>query len=242
MFMGDYPTAYAINLIYTTKRGRFENSRIADYWFVPLVEFYKSFDEYLNGKPFSTSRAGTNFNGDTDGSFVISFDPGRGKCLWVMRPEYANSKNFSKNMRQLASISFVDRIQRAPQNNESFLLKYLYTDPERDWCYYYLKADLAYQFQEWDEVIQLWETAQQNDFQPKNGFEYLPFIEAYAHLGDWNMAKKMTRISQKTLQGINPLLCQIWDKLDDSAPSATEKDIVITSAKEDLKCTNKENQ
>lgn len=236
MYMGDYPISYGINLIYASQGYGVENSRVADYWFFPLVEFYNNFEQYLNGRSFSTTRAGTTFDGKPEGSIVISFDPGLGQCLWVMRPEYASSKSFSKTMRQLASISYVDRIQQAPQNEDSFLFKYLYTNPEQDWCYYYQKADLAYQYEEWDKVIQLWEAANQNNLRPKNGFEYLPFIEAYAHSNDWDTAKKMTRSSEKTLQGIDPLLCNIWDKLEDSTPASTEKESVIASVKEDLRC------
>ncbi len=236
MFMGDYPTSYGINLIYAERGTNFNDLRKADYWFFPYVEFYTKLDQHLSGEPFSTSRAGTVFEGDPDGSVVISFEPGLGQCLWVMRPEYAGSKSFSQTMRQLASISYVDRIRQAPENPDSFLLKYLYTNPEKDWCYYYQKADLAYQYEDWDEVIQLWETAKLNNLQPENGFEYLPFIEAYAHASDWVTAKNMTRTSQKTLQGIDPLLCDIWSKLEGNTPASTDRDNVVLSVKEDLKC------
>jgi hypothetical protein len=235
-YMGDYPTAYGVNLIYTPQGNGFENLRVAEYWFIPLAEFYTTFGEYLEGRPFSATRAGTSFNADPEGSFVVSFEPGLGQCLWVMRPEYASSKSFSQTMRQLVLISNVDRIEKIPYREDSFLMKYLYTNPEQDWCYYYQKADLAYQYEEWGEVIQLWESAEQNELQPKNGFEYLPFIEAYAHSGDWSAAEGMTRTSQKTLQGIDPLLCDIWSKLEKSTPASTERDNVILSIKEDLRC------
>jgi hypothetical protein len=236
LYMGDYPTAYGINLIYTPKGNDFKDSRIAKYWFFPLAEFYTAFDEYLNGRPFAATRAGTDFNADPQGSFVISYEPELGQCLWVMRPEYASLKTFSQNLRKLSSISFVDRIHQAPQNPDSFLLKYLYPKPEHDWCYYYEQADLAYQYQEWDQVIQLWGTANKAGLQPGNGFELLPFIEAYAHTGDWATARKMTRASQKTMQGIEPLLCNIWTKFESDTPSSTEKEGTITSVKADLRC------
>ncbi len=236
MYMGDYPASYGINLIYADKGNDFGDSRKADYWFFPFAEFYTKFDQHLAGEPFSTVRAGTTFDGEPEGSIVISFEPGLGQCLWVMQPEYASSKSFSQTMRQLASLSYVDRIKQAPLQEDSFLLKYLYTHPEQDWCYYYQKADLAYQYEEWDEVIQLWNTARQNDLQPENGFEYLPFIEAYAHTGDWETARSMTRTSQKTLQGIDPLLCNIWSRLEGDTPETTGKGEVILSVTEDLKC------
>lgn len=239
-FMGNYSTSYGVNLIYAKEN--IVNSRKADHWFFTVADFYTNFDAHLSGEPFSigkegsVSRAGITFQGEPRGSIVISFEPGLGQCLWVMRPEYASSKSFSQTMRQLTSISNVDRITQVPLKEDSFLLKYLYTNPEQDWCYYYEKSDLAYQYEEWDEVIHLWETAKQNGLQPENGFEYLPYIEAYAHRGDWNTAKSMTRTSQKTLQGINPLLCDIWSKLEGSTSDSAEKDETILSTKEDLRC------
>ena len=236
MYMGDYPTSYGINLIYADQGKDSGNSRTADYWLFPFAEFYTHLDQYLAGEPFSTERAGTTFEGEPEGSIVISFEPGLGQCLWVMRPEYASSKALSQTMRKLTALSYVDRIEQAPLREDSFLFKYLYSHPEQDWCYYYEKADLAYQYEEWEQVIQLWKTAKENDLQPQNGFEYLPFIEAYAHAGNWETAKSMTRTSQKTLQGIDPLLCSIWSGLENSTPASAEKDAAIASVKEDLRC------
>jgi hypothetical protein len=236
LYMGDYPTAYGINVIYTPQGNTFQDTRIAEYWFFPLAEFYTRFDEYLAGRPFSAVRAGASFEADPEGSITVAFEPGLGQCLWVIRPEYATSKSFSQNLRRLSSISYVDRIQQSQLDEGSFLFRYLYTDIEQDWCYYYEKADLAYQYKEWDEVIQLWDTAQQNDLKPENGFEYLPFIEAYAHNDDWETAKKMTRTSQLTMQGIDPLLCHIWSNLESETADSVEKDGVISSVREDLKC------
>lgn len=236
MFMGDYPTSYGVNSIYVTQGGSFDNIRRTDYWFFPLVKFYNKFEQHLNGEPFSNLRAGLVFEGDPEGSIAITFEPGLGQCLWVMRPEYAKLKSIPQLTRQMASISFVERIKQAPENPDSFLLKYLYTHPEQDWCYFYEKADLAYQYEEWDEVIRLWESADQNGLKPENGFEYLPFIEAYAHTGDWKTAIKMTQTSQKILKGIDPLLCDIWSKLENTEPASGDKESLFATVRTDLRC------
>lgn len=235
-FMGDYPTSYGINTIYASKGNSFENSRTVDYWFYPLPEFARKFDQYLAGETFADERAGIIFQGEEAGSVVISFTPEQGQCLWIIRPEYAASKALPNTTRLLAQISYVDRIHGAPQNQDSFLYKYLYANPDRDWCYYYQKADLAYQYKEWDQVLQLWKTASEAGLQPENGFEYLPFIEAHAHMGDWQTAKMMTRTSQKTMQGIDPLLCHIWSELEMGAPDSTEKQNTLLAVREDLRC------
>ena len=243
IFMGNYSTSYGIDLIYANEKQHADKPRQADYWLFTLAEFPAQLNEHLNGTPFSigtdspTPRAGISFQGDPGGSIVILFEPEIGQCLWVMRPEYASYKALSQPMRQLTSISFIERIEKSPENPDSFLLKYLYTKPEQDWCYYYEKADLANQYQEWDAVIQLWKTARSNDLRPENGFEFLPFIEAFAHSDDWDTAMMMTQSSQKTAQGIDPLLCEVWADLDTNTPSSESKEITINAVKDELKCT-----
>jgi hypothetical protein len=235
-FMGGYPTAFALNALYAPENGSFVGSNNPAYWFFPLSDFFTRLSEQLDGQPFSEKRAAVTFHGEPEGSIVVSFAPEQGQCLWVIRPEYAALKALPDTTRQLAQISYIDRIKQAPENQESFLLKYLYMDPERDWCHYYEKADLAYQYENWDQVIQLWETAQQNKLQPENGFEYLPFIESFGRTGDWEAAKKITRISQKTMQGIEPLLCHIWSRLESNTPDSPEKENALLVVRRDLKC------
>ena len=235
-FMGDYPTSYGINSIYTSKGSSFEDSRNVDYWFFPLPSFSRKFKQYLGGEIFSAERAGINFQGEPEGSVVILFAPEQGQCLWIIRPEDVAVKTMPDTTRQLAQISYIDRIEQAPQNPDSFLFKYLYANPMHDWCYYYQKADLAYQYEEWDEVIQLWESAREARLLPASGFEYIPFIEAYGRAEDWETAKQMTLSSQKTMQGIEPLLCHIWTRLENDTPASAEKEAALFSVTEDLGC------
>ena len=233
-YMGDYPTAFSINTLYAQKQD--SDSTEIPLWFYPLSSFHNKFDQYLAGTELIEERALMVFHGNSKDSLVVSFDPGMGQCLWIMQPEYARSKSFSQTMRQLSTISNVDRIKQAPLTEDSFLLKYLRAAPPQDWCYYYEKADLAYQYRDWDEVLTLWDAARQRDLQPGHGFELLPFIEAHAHTNDWKTAESLTLSSQKTAQGIDPLLCDIWSKLENDTAPSPEKDNVVVSVKEELKC------
>ena len=51
-------------------------------------------------------------------------------------------------------------------------------EPPHTWCYYFEKADLARQLQDWQSVLQLEKQAREHGFTPKFGPEYVPFIEA----------------------------------------------------------------
>jgi hypothetical protein len=56
-------------------------------------------------------------------------------------------------------------------------------EPEHTWCYYYQKAALAKQTGNWEEVIQIYQTAEELGFEPKDRVEWMPLIEAYVNLG-----------------------------------------------------------
>ena len=58
------------------------------------------------------------------------------------------------------------------------------SEPARGWCYYYEKADLARQQGDWDEVIKLVKEAFEKKLTPKDNIEWMPFLQAYAQLGD----------------------------------------------------------
>jgi len=69
-------------------------------------------------------------------------------------------------------------------------------EPEHDWCYYYQKADLARQQGDWEEVARLAKQAETLDLRPNDQIELMPFLQAYAFLGDKKQVKQLsTRIN-----------------------------------------------
>ncbi len=70
------------------------------------------------------------------------------------------------------------------------------SEPEHDWCYYYQKADLARQRGDWEEVARLGTEAEELGLHPNDQIELMPFLQAYAFLGNQKQVKGMsTRIN-----------------------------------------------
>lgn len=67
-------------------------------------------------------------------------------------------------------------------------------EPERGWCYYYQKADLARQRSEWDAIPVLLDEALDNGYYPNDGLEWMPFFQAYAAQGDVEKISEMTKL------------------------------------------------
>jgi hypothetical protein len=65
-----------------------------------------------------------------------------------------------------------------------------------EWCFYYQKADLARQQDDWKEVARLGDEAQKLGFNPDDQVEWMPFLQAYAFLGKEKQVKEIsTRIN-----------------------------------------------
>jgi hypothetical protein len=85
-------------------------------------------------------------------------------------------------------------------------------EPEHDWCYYFEKAELARQRGDWEEVTRLGDQALTIDqeFYRKNAAELLPFIEGYAHAGQWNKAVELSLQAYQSWENMRNMLCETW--------------------------------
>jgi len=86
--------------------------------------------------------------------------------------------------------------------------------------------------------VRLWNEAQSNSQRADNGFEYIPFIEGFGHLEDWEQVKVLTKFAKKVTAGLEPSLCSALDRLAVDAPASQQRDDTIQNLKDDLKCTN----
>jgi hypothetical protein len=69
-------------------------------------------------------------------------------------------------------------------------------EPPHNWCFYYQKASLARQQGDWQKVAQLGNEAQKLGLHPNDQIEWMPFLQAYAMLGEQKQVKGIsTRIN-----------------------------------------------
>jgi hypothetical protein len=53
-----------------------------------------------------------------------------------------------------------------------------------NWCFYFQKADLARQNDDWQQIVVLGEHVWKNGIHPQDAIEWMPFLQAYAVTGD----------------------------------------------------------
>lgn len=169
---------------------------------IPRLEPNIPIDQYY--------RIGT-FKGNTSNSIVLQFSPPG--CLHVLDPQL-DSHNPTLTSQLINAVSLTNfaliKDQKLETKNQLILFG---NEPTHNWCYYYEKAALANQFQQWDQVVKLGEVAFTNGGYPDDPIERFPFIEGYAHTGDFTRALELSR---KTIE-VSPLyknmLCHLWDRI-----------------------------
>lgn len=232
-YMGEYPTAFALGNLYPKD----DQSMALNYWFYSILRrFNYQIDDLLSGLPFEYAINFGRFQGNSRDSLVIYYLPENNQCLWVLRPEDAVIRALPPVLQQSAPLSNLERIlPQAPGGHE--MPTDIFGQPsENDWCYFYQKASLARQFGQWDEVVDLWETAQASSLDSAHGVEYLPFIEGFAYAGNWQQAQKLTIRANRLTQGMKPVLCATWERVADETPASSERDQVIADIQDRVGC------
>jgi hypothetical protein len=121
------------------------------------------------------------------------------------------------------------------------LPRILHPEPVHDWCYYYEKADLAAQMEDWQGVVDWGTQAQEKGYLPylsvEHAPEYLPFIEGYAHSGYWQEAQNLTRIAvNRSSFALQNTLCALWERIEKNTDTSVDQQATIVDVRKELSC------
>ena len=171
-------------------------------------DIYHAFNEdYKPGIPLVQSFRNIQFSGNTSQAIVFDFGV-RGGCVRVLDSIYEDDPDLSSSVADLFNISDVTNIQATPDLAPNPAI--FGTDPPHTWCYYFEKADLARQMQDWNTVLQLKAEADAHGYGPDLAAEYLPFIEAYAQTNQWDQAYQLSLTAHEIGSGSGMALCNAW--------------------------------
>lgn len=215
-YVAGYSLGLALNVIYAPE----QRSADVPYWFINGLRELgsKRLPGNEQGLPIEDQFRNITFNGSTSQSVVVAFNPARG-CLRVLDEIYLQAPPIEKE-NTLSALSNTAQILASEAHQPPAAL--FGAEPERDWCYYFEKADLARQLGNWEEVIRLWEMAEHSGYTPQNGVELLPFIEAYAHLENRSAAETLSHQALALTENLEPALSALWERLEKQASSGSE--------------------
>ncbi len=222
LFNADNSLSAPLNWIYKTSPGA-----DMDYFvFYPTNRLGKSLPALEPGLPINYEYLAGRFTSNTSDALVFYYDPPA--CLRLLDPDLDGNNRFIPTeslMREASALSNADRILREP----SAVMPAIYgPEPAHGWCYYFEQAELARQFGDWETVVKLGDQAFKLSDSPNNPIERFVFIEGYAHVGEWERAIELSKVSYKvSKEFVGPVLCRLWERIGAETASSEEGDAAL---------------
>jgi hypothetical protein len=235
-YSADYAIGLALNLIYAPNL----HSTNLPYWFIDAPRSHGSshIPDFKENLPVRYVMRDQLFQSNTSQAVVVDYNSGQG-CVYVMSPADALRPGTSDAQASLLKISHPDQIETDPAKAVSPPETIFGVEPFHGWCYYYEKADLARQMGDWQQIAALDQSAGQAGYTTKLGVELIPFIEGYAHLGQWQKAYQYTLEANEKTSGMQPFLCQTWDRITKGTSTSPEREKVWSTVDQKLNCSGR---
>lgn len=174
------------------------------------------------------------FQGSTSQVLVI-YMPKNG-CLRVLDPKRGDDITYGKQSRFLVNaIPLSDPSSIILDSDQTVKIPFL-LEPEHTWCYYFAKAELAYQQKDWKKVVELIDKAKSLGYEPEDPFEWLTYIEAQALTGNIRAAEKQSNNVFKQEDGIRKGLCEVWKRVQTHGHTGSTDDLRINQILSDFQC------
>ena len=214
-YVGLYSTSMGISLLYPPV----DKPQEVPYWFFSYWErLYRFPEEIVSGITLEEGLRNHSFRGDSRNAILLDFAPEANRCLRLLSLREADDPDLSEAMRGLLSISNLGRIERAPRNDWQPPTSIFGPEPEPAWCYYYEKAELANQYEDWEGVIRLMDEAKSRGFAPIEMKEFMPLLEAYLQTGEVETARALSLQMARLSNNIDDRVCSAWQEALNRSP------------------------
>lgn len=123
---------------------------------------------------------------------LVMSQPSATSCVHVIDSRWIERSQYDTE--ETAQLFPHSKIEFALTKNEasSTPLEFAFgVEPAHDWCFYYQKAELARQQGDWKTVAALADEAANINLAPADPIEWMPFIQAYAVLGQTEKIKSL---------------------------------------------------
>jgi len=230
-YFSDGTLTSALNWIYNPAPG---SDQIAYAFYYPTLRLGGTIESLQPNQSVSHDLLVGRFQGNTSQSMALFYQPPA--CLRILDPEL-EAENWMVPLQVRETIHLTSK-GNILGSKQTIPPGFLYgSEPEHNWCYYYEKADLAAQTGDWETVVTLADTAFKLDDHPNDPAERIPFIEAFAHTGDWSQAINLTNDSAQTSPLTHPVLCLLWDRIERETQESLERAESIALIREQLSCS-----
>jgi hypothetical protein len=202
--------------------------------YYPTVRLGRGLPKLEKGLPVIQDYLAAGFKGQTSQVVVVYYQPPG--CLRVMDPEveadiWLVPPSLRETLKLASTAPILSEGQAQPPAG-------LYgSEPERNWCYYFEKGDLARQQKDWTLAASLGDQAFALKDYPNDPVERFPFIEAYAHTGQWDKAIDLTQLSRDIAPLYAQLGCKLWTRIARETQASSVRDGAVLQARQILGCS-----
>src|SRR5215212_3044186 len=175
------------------------------------------------------------FTGSTSQVLVIYMPPNG--CLRVLDPRRGDEITYGKQSRFLIDAIPLSDLSTIIFNADQTVKLPFVSEPDHHWCYYFAKAELAYQQKDYGKVVVLIDQAISRGYEPEDPFEWLAYIESKALLGDIETAEKFSRSAFEQENGLRKGLCEVWKRVKAQNPAGNGEESRVNQLLSDLECS-----
>ncbi len=175
----------------------------------------------------------TTFTGSTSQAIVVFYKPY--DCLQALDADLHESMpTLSEELVQAMPLSRLELIRTDP-----VVAAYppYGVGREPGWCTIFEQADLARQRGDWARAAGLGDAGLSGADQPNHGSEYVPFIEAYAHVGRWDEALHWTQVALERNPEVSGMICHLWFRIEEETVDAPARAEALQTATGQAGCS-----
>jgi hypothetical protein len=156
---------------------------------------------------------------------VIAFTYQPPACLHVLSPDETDYPYLEDWLKDLLYLSRPNLVQGNTQSRAA-LPPIMGGPAAQDWCALYEQAELERYQQNWDAVRVIADRGESQGLKPRVGYEYLPFIEAFARDGEWDRVEQYFSLAKTKDQAGNHYLCGRWEKFAASLKQEAAQQVI----------------
>jgi len=202
-------------------------------FYYSTVRVGRGLPELKPGLDIHQNYLASRFDGSTDQ--MVSLFYNRFTCLRLLDPELEPLNiMLPEIMRESAGVSTLAPV--LADGSAQPMTDIFGAEPEHGWCYYYQKAALAAQHQDWQTAAALGDEAFMLSDQPNDPMERVPFIEAYAHTGRWARSLELTSDAASITPLMQPVMCRLWERIERETEATPEQAEAVRTVRVELGC------
>lgn len=197
------------------------------YWYFNIGE-----ENYYGGirfgEPVSIKTKIFNFKAAPQDVLIVS-KQAYGRCLWVLDEADVDNPYLEGDIRSL--IRYQNKARIIGDSGHTLSPEIFGKDYVHDWCYYFQKADLAFDMGNYEEAMRLYDEAATNNIGMGNPVEMRPFIKSAAFSGNWEKALDWTEMAYHADPARTyDYFENLWALLNRDLPDSDEKSEVVSKA------------